>query len=147
MTATLSGFRAQFPECTDPPYTDPMVTAWLAVAVQLVDPGRWGDLTDFGVYLITAHYSTMAVERAAAAAAGKPVGKWSGILTSKAIDGVSAGYDASAISTEGGGHWNLTTYGLQYLDLRKMMGAGPVQVSPDACVGQVPWPGVMLPPW
>ena len=149
MTVTTTSFRAMFPEFSDTTtYSDPMVTAWLGVAVNFVNADKWGDQTDFGVMLYTAHRIALAAKAVAQAAGGQIPGQFSGILTSKGADGISASYDASKIALEGRGHWNLTTYGLQFSELSNLMGAGPVVVGADdgSCDTSISaWPGVQYP--
>lgn len=143
---TPSSFRLTFSEfASTATYPDAMINAWLAVAVQLVNVGRWGDLTDFGVSLFVAHRLVLTASNVEAAAAGLAPGQFSGILTSKSAEGVSASYDASKIAMEGDGHYNLTKYGLQYKELVRMLGAGPVQVNTgdDTSVSGYPWAGVV----
>lgn len=130
MTVTTASFRATFPEFKDSiRYPEEMLGFWLPVAAQLVNPGRWGDLTDLGVSLILAHSAVLSHQAAQRAAFGKAPGVTQGILTSKAVDGVSAGYDVSTGSEEGAGNWNLTTYGARFYRMSKMMGMGPLQLG------------------
>lgn len=127
-------------------YPDDMIAYWLAIAVQLVDPGRWSTLADVGVELFTAH--NLVLERRAMdeAARGKIPGQTPGIVNNKSVDKVSVGYDTQGGAEMGAGHWNLTIYGSRYIRLARMMGRGGVQVgagcssmsSASAYVG--PWP-------
>jgi len=43
---------------------------------------------------------------------------------------ISVSYDVGAVTIEGAGQWNLTTYGTQFLELANLVGMGPIQVSP-----------------
>jgi hypothetical protein len=148
MTVTATSLRTVFPEFGDTAkYPDTLLNTWLGVAVGFVNAAKWGDQTDFGVMLWTCHRVTMAARAATAATAGKVPGQFSGILTSKGADGISAGYDASSVTLEGRGHWNMTTYGLQFSELSNLMGAGPVQVGVDDSAGVGSWFGVVNPPF
>lgn len=126
MTVTVAVFREDFPEFSATP-ADATVTFWLTVATNLVDPAKFGALTNQVVELATAHYLSLAARNAAAAAAGK-AGASPGLLASKAAGGLAASYDTGVGTIEGEGHWNLTTYGTQFVDLRNMFGAGGLQL-------------------
>lgn len=145
---TPAALRTQFPEITVSRFPDAMVQVWLDVADKLVNGARWGDVADFGRHLFAAHHLVLAYGDQAAAARQKLPGQFSGILTSKSADGISASYDASSVTEENGGHWNLTKYGLQYLRLSRMMGIGPIQVgAPDSGVNvSMAWSGPPINP-
>mgnify|MGYP001598132539 CR=1 FL=1 len=141
MTVTVISLRESFPEFADATkYTDPMVQVWLTAATQLVNAGRWGDMTDMGIMLLTAHHLVLA-RRNVRAAAGTP-GLVVGIQTSKSVDGVSVSYDVGSATEDGAGHYNMTSYGLQFVHFARMFGAGPVHIGADALtsIGQA-WPG------
>jgi hypothetical protein len=144
MTATVPAFRIQFPEFSSTEsYPDPMVTSWLTVASRFVNQERWGDSTDFGIYLHAAHNLTIAAKNQQAVEFGGAPGQSAGAMTSKSAAGVSAGYDFASVKEEGAGWWNETSYGRQFYRLSQMMGAGPLQIGTDG--GYAPntgaWPG------
>lgn len=143
MTVTRDSFRATFPEFGSAiRYPDEQVDFWLVVATKLVNVGRWGDLADLGVSLILAHNLVLAGQASKQAAFGKAPGVTQGILSSKSVDGVSAGYDVSTASEEGAGQWNLTTYGARFYRMSQQMGAGPVQLGYDeAAIRPGAWAG------
>lgn len=121
MTVTTAKFRQDFPEFGDTTrYPDAMVTFWLNFAVAMLTPAaaRWDTVFDMGVELMTAHQVTLGVRAGALAAP----------TTSKAVDKVSVSYDTSAVTLENGGHWNGTAYGVQFLQLARMIGAGGIQL-------------------
>ncbi len=140
-------FRADFPEfASTSAFTDAQISFWLSIASQTLNGSRWGasaaatwptDLTtaptrtlyDLGSELITAHNLALEGRAAAAAANGGIPGESSGMLNSKSVDKVSAGYDTSSVADKSGGHWNLTTYGLRYWRYAKLMGAGAQLVN------------------
>ncbi len=122
-------FRRDFPEFADTArYPDSTVSFWLTVSESLVNPCRWGVLTDQGIELCTAHHLVLAARDQQAAAVGGIPGQMTGPLSSKAVDKVSASYDTGAGTIDDGGFWNLTTYGVRYLTLARMMGAGGIQL-------------------
>lgn len=125
----VSQFRQSFPEFDDTTtYPDSLVQFWMTVAVSLVNADRWGDLTDLGIALVTAHHLALAVKDQKMAAVGGVPGQVSGPQSSKAVDKVSASYDTSAVAIKDGGFWNATMYGVRYLSLAMMMGAGGMQL-------------------
>lgn len=121
MAVTAAQFRLDFPEFGDTTrYPDALVTFWLNFAVTMLTPtaARWDTVFNMGVELMTAHQVTLA-KRAGALAAPQ---------ASKAVDKVSVSYDTSAVTLENGGHWNGTSYGVQFLQLARMIGAGGIQL-------------------
>ncbi|WP_423196786.1 Bacteriophage protein [Cupriavidus sp. H19C3] len=126
---TPDQFREDFPEFDDTEaYPEAQVALWLMVGEKLVNPCRWGDLTDLGIKLVAAHHLVLAQRDQQAAAIGGVPGQMTGPLSSKAVDKVSAGYDTGAATIDGAGFWNLTTYGVRYATLAQMMGAGGMQL-------------------
>ncbi|UXZ62335.1 DUF4054 domain-containing protein [Burkholderia multivorans] len=125
----VSQFRQSFPEFNDTTtYPDSLVQFWMTVAVSLVNADRWGDLTDLGIALVTAHHLALAVKDQKMAAVGGVPGQVTGPQSSKAVDKVSASYDTAAVAIKDGGFWNATMYGVRYLSLAMMMGAGGMQL-------------------
>ncbi|MBN6728787.1 DUF4054 domain-containing protein [Burkholderia multivorans] len=125
----VSQFRQSFPEFDDTTtYPDSLVQFWMTVAVSLVNADRWGDLTDLGIALVTAHHLALAVKDQKMADVGGVPGQVTGPQSSKAVDKVSASYDTAAVAIKDGGFWNATMYGVRYLSLAMMMGAGGMQL-------------------
>ncbi|MDN7433703.1 DUF4054 domain-containing protein [Burkholderia multivorans] len=125
----VSQFRQSFPEFNDTTtYPDSLVQFWMTVAVSLVNADRWGELTDLGIALVTAHHLALAVKDQKMAAVGGVPGQVTGPQSSKAVDKVSASYDTAAVAIKDGGFWNATMYGVRYLSLAMMMGAGGMQL-------------------
>ncbi|MBJ9624597.1 DUF4054 domain-containing protein [Burkholderia multivorans] len=125
----VSQFRQSFPEFDDTTtYPDSLVQFWMTVAVSLVNAERWGELTDLGIALVTAHHLALAVKDQEMAAVGGVPGQVTGPQSSKAVDKVSASYDTASVAIKDGGFWNATMYGVRYLSLAMMMGAGGMQL-------------------
>ncbi|CAJ0737704.1 hypothetical protein R16034_00818 [Ralstonia edaphis] len=126
---TLTDFRTDFPEFTDTAkYTDASITFWMGIAVSLVNPDRWGVLTDQGIELVTAHHLVLAQRDQAAAAVGGVPGEVKGPTASKSVDKVSVSYDTGAVALTDAGFWNLTTYGVRFMTIARTMGAGGMQL-------------------
>lgn len=132
MTVTAVTFRVDFPEFGTTPgsgaYTDARINFWLSIGTLLLNSTRWGDLLDHGMELFIAHHLTMDATNQKAAATGGNIGQTSGPLASKAVDKVSASYTTGEVTLETAGHWNLTTYGLQFYALLRIVGAGGIQL-------------------
>lgn len=125
----IAQFRQSFPEFSDATtYSDSLVQFWMTVAVSLVNAERWGELTDLGIALVTAHHLALAVKDQKMAAVGGVPGQVTGPQSSKSVDKVSASYDTAAVAIKDGGFWNATMYGVRYLSLAQMMGAGGMQL-------------------
>lgn len=123
MTVTAAKFRADFPEfASTVSYPDSMVNFWLGFAAKLLLSDRWADMLDYGIELMTAHNVVIAKRNAATPGAiAAPV-------ASKSVDKVSVSYNTNAIVLENAGHWGGTTYGIQFLQLARMVGSGGMQL-------------------
>ncbi|MGI4812808.1 MAG: DUF4054 domain-containing protein [Janthinobacterium lividum] len=126
---TPAQFRTDFPEFSDSAtYSDASIQMWLTVAASLVNARRWMELTNLGVELVTAHHLAIGSKDFRAATIGGLPGQVSGPMSAKSVDKVSASYDTAAVTEEGAGFWNMSAYGIRYLGLAKMLGAGGLQV-------------------
>ena len=126
---TPEQFRSDFPEFADTTkYSDASIAFQLTIATSLVNPCRWGVLTDQGIELCAAHFLVLARRDEATAEVGGIPGQVTGPLSSKAVDKVGASYDTGAATIDDAGMWNLTTYGVRFLTLARMMGAGGMQL-------------------
>lgn len=123
-------FRTDYPEFADTSaYPDSRVNAWLATAVALLDVCRWGDLYSQGQELFIAHYLALGKRAQLQAMVGGAPGAIEGPVTSKTVDKVSYSMDPKLVTLEGGaGHWNMTLYGVQFLQLMRLVGMGGMQL-------------------
>jgi hypothetical protein len=122
-------FRTNFPEFADSArYPTPLVTFWLGVGASLVNADRWGELSDVGVQLCTAHHLVISARDQATSAAGGLPGQAAGMVSSKSVDKISVTYDTGAAMIDGAGFWALSSYGVRYLSLARMFGAGGLQL-------------------
>lgn len=132
VTLTPAQFRQQFNMFADPLiYNDFGIQLWITLANTLLDVNRWAELINYGAALYVAHELTLMQRDILTAQAGGVPGAVQGILTSKAVDKVSAGYDALVVALEDGGEFNMTRFGIQFLKLARWMGSGGVQLSPQ----------------
>ena len=123
----IATFRAVFPEFGDAAkYPDAQVQYYLDFAVQSLRPEAWRNLLERGTGLFVAHYLSMSAISRAGAIPGR--GQL-GIVASKSVGPASISYDNSAISAQAdAGHWALTSYGLMYWELMRMVGTGGWQL-------------------
>lgn len=131
MAVTPAGFRQEFPQFNDPEvYSDAVINIWNNRALLLLDATRWGTLLDYGCELFIAHRLTL-VQRdiLTNVVPGTTVGMTQGVLTAKAVDKVSASYDANAVIIEGAGQWNMTRFGIELYQYMKDFGAGGFQAG------------------
>ena len=153
---TVSDFRSAYNAFADGvSYPDGTIQIWLNTASGSVnnpaalDPNRWGQFWVIGCMLFAAHFIALNKrEDRAAEFEGVTGTATPGVVASKAIGGASVSYDVGSSIEDGGGHWNLTIYGRQYLRFARMAGMGGVQVSGGSYVGPYngpAWPGVIYP--
>lgn len=126
---TPSQFRIDFPEFANTTtYPDSLITYWLAVAAQLVNATQWAGLATLGQELATAHFLVLAARDQATAAANGTPGVVSGPQTAKSVGSVSASMDTAAVTVANAGSWNMTSYGIRFLNLCRLIGAGGMQL-------------------
>ena len=129
MNPDATQFVTDFPEFNNATnYPVDSITFWLTVAALLVNAPLWGDLTNLGIELLAAHNLVMEAQSLRQNANGAVVGIMQGPIASKGIDGVNVSYAVEAVKGEGAELYNLTTYGLRYWQLARMIGAGGLQL-------------------
>lgn len=125
-------FRTQMPAFRDSAaYPDEMINMWAGYAPMFVNAARWGDAYELGQRLWIAHQVTLDGIGNEEGARGGLVGFVRGPISSESGDKVSISYDTAAAMEEGAGHWNLTVYGLRFVQLARMFGSGALQVGPS----------------
>ena len=130
MTITAAQLRQDFPEFSDATtYPDPAIAFWLGVAVITLPADRWDTLLDVGTELFVAHHLVLAAQAAEDVAVGATPGEVTGPASAKAVDKVSVSYDTAAYALDNGGFWNMSSYGIQFLQMARMIGAGPIQLG------------------
>lgn len=130
MTVDAGTFRSDFPEFADgTAYPDSTISFFIALAGKLLNPDRWYDLLDYATELYVAHNLVLSSRNVLTSEGGGIPGMVMGPQRSKTVDDVIVSYDTSAITLDNGGFWNLTTYGVQLLQLIRMAGSGGYQVG------------------
>ncbi len=148
MAANVDGFRAAFPAFADSNvYPQLSVQFWLDLSAKLMDAGRWGNLLDTGAYLFSAHNLSLEMLSTRDGGRGAQPGAIQGPQTAGSVDKVSWSRDASGAMLPDAGHWNLTTYGLRYLQLVRIVGAGGVYVGAPSVAEIAASQGAWYGPW
>jgi hypothetical protein len=125
----IPAFRQQFAEFVDPEtYPDATLTFFGVLADKRLPADRWDDLHSYGASLFVAHHLVIGERNRAAAEAGGAPGEVKGPVASKSVDKVAVSYSAASVSLTNAGFWNMTTYGVQFLQLARMVGAGGIQL-------------------
>jgi len=124
-----SSFRETMPMFADAAvYPQFQLNFYLKLGLKLLNERRWDDLLDDGLTFFIAHYLTLYKRAMAAAAIGGDAGKIVGNETAKSVDSVSKSMDVSGVLITDAGHWNQTTFGVQFYQLSQIVGAGGVQL-------------------
>jgi hypothetical protein len=130
MTVVANTFRQQFTEFADPlVYSDTLIGTWVTTAAGFVDPTRWDTMADYGTSLYVAHNLAMSGRDQLTAQAGGVPGSPHGVLTSKGVRGVTASFSADSLTTAGDGAFNSTRYGIEFMRLSRLIGAGGYQAT------------------
>ena len=117
MEPSVSNFLLMYPEFNDPKFTDSLINVWFNQALTVVNAKRWGSQYAFGVHTLTAHYLSVY-------ACGNH--EVEGLLTTNTVDGVTYSVDVALVTNEDGASFNASKYGVQYWQLAKMRGTGPL---------------------
>lgn len=122
---SIERFRLLFPRFADAEaFSDLTIEAYLETAGFLCGKDRWGDLWERGCFLFVAHQ--LAVSQAEAQN-GAQAGS-GGLVSSMSADGLSVSLDTATSAENGAGFFNATSYGREYWHLRRMVGAGGIQL-------------------
>jgi len=126
---TLRQFRHMFSEFSDSSiYLDEDVQLVLNLANQAINPFRWREHFAKAVGWFVAHQLALSQMAKLQGQRGGVPGFGTGLVASKAVNGVSVSYNTAASLIDGGGPWNLTWYGQQLLWWARVLGMGPIQV-------------------
>jgi hypothetical protein len=118
-------FRSIFPEFSSAgAFSDSAISFWLNLGTSRLDVSVWGDQLDYGLALFTAHNLAIGSKNQVAASRGNAPGELTGATASKSVENVSVSYDTSFVKMNDVGYWGLTSYGLQFIQLARLMGSG-----------------------
>lgn len=155
MTVTPANLRTDFPEfASETDYPTSTMQYWIDVAGLMLNAKRWPTRTspntgrsilDLGTELFTAHNLVLERNNQRAAVRGGAPGARPGVIASEAGAGVSVSYDTGGGINPNDGHWNTTTFGTRFMELVRMVGAGPITIAgcapPAGTVTGPAWPG------
>ena len=128
MSFAPATFRQRFPEFADPAVaSDSLLESLAAEASLQMDAVAWGTWFDMGVNLFVAHNLALIQKQQRNQRAGQVPGGITGPLASKSVGEASASYDNSSLVIADGAEWNSTMYGIKWLRLSRLRGAGPLQ--------------------
>lgn len=140
ITVTYDEFIVSFPEFGNTvTYPATSFTLWASVAEVLLPAWVWGRMLNLGAQLFIAHQLVLEAQAQKAAAMGGIPGTQIGVLTAKQVDKASASYSAEGVIDLKAGHWNMTTFGLRFIQLANMFGARPIQVGAGGGGAGVAW--------
>lgn len=130
MAFDIAAFRAAFPEFGDDArFPDSQIAFWAGLAELSLDPQRWGKFYPYGLQLFVAHFLALAKQNEASGQGGGVPGTGgSGNISSKRVGEVQVTYSQKTGDVDGGGEWNATSYGKQYLALLRLIGHGCYQL-------------------
>lgn len=126
---TIADFRSAMPAFSEEIIADERLQPYIDMATAIVKEARWHSLWREGMRLFIAHFVTLllgAPESGATLDEVMNASKKGGLISSKTVGPISVSYDnAQATSDlEGWAAWKLTTYGIQYATLAKMLAKG-----------------------
>ena len=128
---TVAQFRNDQAAFQDPNlFSDHSIALYLNIANSTLDGDKWGEIWTLGVELWTAHFLSLDLQAAQAAANGTAPGMNPGIVSAKSIGPASVTYDSNSSDSDAG-MWNSTTYGRRYIRFARMVGAGGRQINPQ----------------
>jgi hypothetical protein len=124
MAITPADFKIRFEEFESVP--DSKIQFWLNDALLEVGESAWSELYEKGVFLLAAHLLSLDLSNQDEDESGGATGN----VTSRSVGDVSVSF-AKATSDSSSDDWYLqTSYGTEYLRLKKRMGMGIVAISP-----------------
>lgn len=129
-SATPDTFRATFRAFSDPEiYPSSLISFYLELAYIMLPAPRWMKLWDYGAQLFVAHHLALEAKAQREAEAGGIPGSTIGPVGSKSAGPVSLSMDTNVAAEAGAGFWNLTTYGMRFYRLVRLVGIGGIQLG------------------
>jgi len=126
---TPSAFRINHPEfASSALYTNAQIVYYLEMAYSFLNEERWGSQLPYGIALYVAHNLALEARAMNIAKSGGVPGQPQGAPIEKKVGPVETRYATIPSGKEGDDYWNLTLYGIRFIRLVKLMGAGPIQI-------------------
>lgn len=130
---TLSDFYKMYPQF-EGKLDNEIIQMYIDFADSCVDERRWGTAWKLGMCYFIAHFCSIHLQGtlSAESSAGQVLGvaQSKGLISSKSAGDVSVSYDFGTImdDLDGWAQWKLTSYGIQFASLGKLMGKGAVYI-------------------
>lgn len=121
--------RRHFPEFANAnDYPDEQIEFCMSIADASLPQSRWRKMWDQGCELHTCHQLAISAQHQRAIKGRAIPGQVEGPATAKSVDKVSKSMDTGAVTHEGAGWYNLTSYGVQLYQMIRIVGAGGLQL-------------------
>jgi hypothetical protein len=151
-----------FPEFDDPiRFPETAIQGWLDMSTFFLNPLWWPNwrraangltMMGYAACLFAAHNLVLGLQSVQRSSFGGPPGAQVGVFSATSANGASVSYDTSVGIAEGAAQWNLSNYGIRFIQLARLVGNRPVQLgSGQFPVGQggIPtsgpaWPGALV---
>ena len=130
---TEEKFYAVYPQFKNMVPTS-VISMYIALANQVVNKERFHGYYEVAIGLFVAHFLTLYLQSAkpegTAAQSVLSAGATAGVVTSESADGVSHSMDTGSLMSDlnGWASFKLTTFGVQYATIAKMVGKGGMYV-------------------
>ena len=130
---TVSDFRALMPAFTSEIISDELLAPYVTLADNVVKEARWHSYWKQGMTLFIAHFVTLFLQTPEQGMTKEELlnaSKVGGSISSKTVGPISVSYDNTQATQDltGWAAWKLTTYGVQFASLAKMLGKGMMYI-------------------
>lgn len=130
---TVADFRTAMPAFSAQIISDELLAPYVEMANAIVKEARWHSLWREGMRLFIAHFVTLFLQMPKAGLTKEELlnaSKVGGSIASKTVGPISVSYDNTQATNDlnGWAAWKLTTYGVQFSTLAKVLGKGGMYV-------------------
>lgn len=130
---TVADFRTAMPVFSEEIISDELLQPYVTMATAIVKEARWHSLWREGMRLFIAHFVTLFLQMPEAGLTKEELlnaSKVGGSIASKTVGPISVSYDNTQATSDldGWAAWKLTTYGVQFATLAKVLGKGGMYI-------------------
>ncbi len=130
---TVADFRTAMPAFSEEIISDELLQPYVTMATTIVKEARWHSLWREGIRLFIAHFVTLFLQMPEAGLTKEELlnaSKVGGSIASKTVGPISVSYDNTQATSDldGWAAWKLTTYGVQFATLAKVLGKGGMYI-------------------
>lgn len=130
---TVADFRTAMPAFSEEIISDELLQPYVTMATAIVKEARWHSLWREGMRLFIAHFVTLFLQMPEAGLTKEELlnaSKVGGSMASKTVGPISVSYDNTQATSDldGWAAWKLTTYGVQFATLAKVLGKGGMYI-------------------